>query len=189
MATPVWLDVVDDQGMEIDMAFGSDFTRLRRVGIASLAVASGLAAVASPLIAQQGAGRDVVITVRTVKALDKLDAYSKADFFAQVTIAGGAPVASPVVKQAQQIAPNWVLSKRVPQGVHNVRIEIFDKDLTKNEAIDINRLPNKRPLDFTVNTRNCAIGGFAQGYRCGDVIVRAGAEPKSAEIAFSVEVR
>ncbi len=170
------------------MSNASDYARLRRLGVATLGVVSGLAVVASPLVAQ-APQRDVIVTVRSVKALDKLDVFSKADFFAQATIAGGAPIVSPVAKQAEQITPNWSLVKRVAPGRHTIRLEIFDKDLTKNEPIDINRLPNKRALDFTIDTRNCFVGGFSQAHRCGDVIVRGGAENKKAEVAFTVEVR
>ena len=57
------------------------------------------------------------------------------------------------------------------------------------DLIDINRVANKRDLDFRVNTRTCSISGFAQGYSCRRTITRAGDEKKQAEISFKVDVR
>lgn len=136
----------------------------------------------------KGATREIIITVQRVRALDKLDLFSKADFFARVTIAGKA-VDSPVAKQADDIRPNWVIKHSVPPGVHDVRLEIFDKDLKSAELIDVNRVDGRRHLEFTVNTRSCRIGGFASGYRCRQAIRRAGAERKKAEVTFTVDVR
>jgi hypothetical protein len=70
-----------------------------------------------------------------------------------------------------------------------VTLEIFDRDVTKNEPVDINRVANKRKLDFTIDTRNCRISGLTGVRSCRATIVRAGTEPKSAEVTFSVDVR
>lgn len=169
------------------MTMINSWTRARKGGVIALAVASGLAVVASPLLAQSKQ-KEIVITVKSIKAIDKLDAFSKADFFARVRIAGQT-IDSPIAKQAEQATPNWEIKKTVPAGRHSVQLEIFDKDLTKVEAIDINRIDKKRDLDFTVDTRTCRIAGFANGYRCGDTITRAGNERKKAEISFTVDVR
>lgn len=154
---------------------------------AAFGVMAGLALIgaSSPVEAQQ---KEIIVIIKSVKALDKLDAFSKGDFYAKVTIAGET-LTSPVVKQADQIAPNWRLSKRVAPGRHEVKLEILDKDLTKSESIDINRLDNKRTLDFVVSTRSCRIEGFSSAYRCGSDITRAGNERKKAEVTFTVEVR
>lgn len=158
--------------------------------IAVLAVAAS--AVVAPAIAQTNAKkgnseRTITVTVEHVKGLDVADAFSKGDFFARVTI-GGKAVETQPVKQQNDIRPNWKLSHTVPNGRHDVTLEIYDKDLTKVEAIDINRVDNKRKLDFTVDTRSCSISGLTGVSRCGQKIVRAGAERKKAEVTFSVAV-
>jgi hypothetical protein len=126
--------------------------------------------------------------IQRVKALDKIDALSKPDFLARVTIAGKAQVVQRV-REGEDISPNWRISEVVPPGRHDVRIEVFDRDLTKNEPIDINRLPNKRHQDFTIDTRSCRIGGFAGVPRCNTPIVRGGTEAKRAEVTFTVSVK
>ncbi len=131
---------------------------------------------------------EIVVTISRVKALDKFDALSKADMMARVTIAGEATTTA-FIKDQDDIRPNWVIRKNVPSGVHDVKVEILDKDVTKNDFIDINRLDNKRDLDFKVNTRNCQITGFTQSYRCRSAIVRAGNEKKKAAITFTVDVK
>jgi hypothetical protein len=172
---------------EFAMWIGKSSKFARRSYAAAFGFVAGLALVgaSSPAQAQQ---KEITVIIKTVKAIDKLDVFSKADFYAKVTIAGET-FSTPVVKQADQITPNWRVSKRVAAGRHDVKLEILDKDLTKSEPIDINRLDNKRNLDFVVSTRNCRIEGFASTYRCGADITRAGNETKKAEVTFTVEVR
>ena len=140
------------------------------------------------LAPSQAQADEIVVTITHVKALDKFDVLSKADMLARVTIAGEATTTA-FIKDQDDIRPNWIIRKNVSPGVHNVKVEILDKDVTKNELIDINRLDNKRDLDFQVNTRNCQITGFTQSYRCRSAIVRAGNEKKKAAITFRVEVK
>lgn len=131
---------------------------------------------------------EVTVKVTKVRAIDRADEFSDGDFFARVTI-DGEKLESPVVKQEGSIRPDWVLSKKVKPGVIKVKFEIIDKDLSVDDPIDVNRIDNKRDLDFTVNTRTCRIEGFATTYRCGSTIVRAGKEKKAAEVAFTVTVK
>lgn len=153
----------------------------------------GLAAVVAGFeppaaLAQAAANQEIIITITRVKALDKLDRFSQADFFARIAIDGD-QISTKQVKQQPDIRPNWVVAKRVAPGVHNVKLEILDKDLTKSELVDINRLSNKRDLDFTVDTRSCRVGGFASTFKCGSTIARSGNENKKATVTFKVEVR
>lgn len=169
--------------------------------VAVVASVCGAAAIASTVLVSGGVpataqgtakaapkGHEVTVTIKRVRALDKIDQLSKPDFLARVTIAGR-PQTVPRVREGEDISPNWRFTESVPPGRHAVRIEIFDKDLSKNEPIDINRLPNKRMQDFVVDTRSCRIQGFAGSPRCGTDIVRGGDEPKKAEVTFDVTVR
>lgn len=130
---------------------------------------------------------EITITVKRVEALDKHDSLSSADDYARVTIAGDVMKSLPV-KQTIVSEPNWKLSAKVAAGTHDVKLELLDKDLAQDDPIDINRLGNKRDLDFTVNTRTCRIDGFAVPYKCGRTITRAGKEKKKAKISFTVTV-
>ncbi len=141
---------------------------------------------AAPALAEE-----ISVTVEHVRALDKIDLGpgGKADFFAVLTI-DGKSVKSPVIKRAEDIRPNWVLSLPVGRGTFDVKLEIYDQDVvSKPDPIDINRLPGKRDLDFRVDTRNCTVSGFSQDYNCRRTITRAGDEKKQAEISFKVDVR
>jgi hypothetical protein len=131
---------------------------------------------------------EVIIKVTNVRALDRADEMSDGDFFARVTI-NGEKVESPVVKQEGNIKPDWVLSKKVKAGVVKVDFQIIDKDLADDDPVDVNRVDNKRNLEFTVNTRNCRIDGFASRFKCGQKITRAGKEKKAAEVTFIVTVK
>lgn len=151
-------------------------------------VASAVAMVAA---ASSAFARDdeITVTILQVHALDKADAFLSDDLYARVTIAGEV-FKTPRVAQSNDIIPNWKISKVVPRGDHDVKVEIFDKDVfSPDDKIDINRLPNKRDLDFIVDTRRCRIDGFANRYRCNQQIRRAGDERKKAEIVFYVTVR
>lgn len=164
---------------------------MRRIiasSIAAVAIATSAGALAvSEAVAQGRNDRTITVTVEHVKGLDVADAFSKGDFFARVTINGKVVETQPI-KQQNDIRPNWKLSHTVPNGRHDVTLEIFDKDLTKSEAIDINRVDNKRKLDFSVDTRSCRITGLTGISRCGQKIVRAGTERKRAEVEFTVGV-
>ncbi len=141
--------------------------------------------------AAPAAAEEIIVTIESVRALDKVDQVTagRADFFAVATI-DGKPIKSPVIKRADEIRPNSVLSAPVGRGTFDVRLELLDKDvLSKDDPIDINRVDGKRHLDFQVNTRNCTVKGFSQGYSCRRAITRAGAEKKMAEIVFSVDVK
>jgi hypothetical protein len=161
---------------------------MRTRSIAGAALMTLICGAAVPAVADE-----IIVTVESVQALDRIDPGGiGADFFAQVTI-GGTVFRSPVIRRAAVIRPDWTFSKRVRPGTHSVRLELFDKDaLSKNDQIDINRLDGKYHLDFRVKTYPCTVLDFAEPYACrgGAVtITRAGRENKSAEIRFSVQVR
>jgi hypothetical protein len=155
---------------------------------ATLAVPPMLFPLASSDAQAQSRPHEITITVSRVRAVDRLDIFSRADFFARSTIGTDAQN-TPFVRQQNDIRPNWRLVHQVPAGRHDVGLELFDRDLTKNDPVDINRVANKRRLDFTIDTRTCRITGLTGISRCKNTIVRAGAEPKSAEVTFTVDVR
>jgi hypothetical protein len=134
----------------------------------------------------------IVIDVREVRALDKFDELSLGDIFARVTIDGKSQ-STPILKQTaavgQVVKTDWQIMQNVGPGVHAVKVELIDKDLSQDDVIDINRLPNRRVLEFTIDTHRCRIEGFASDYRCRSPINRAGKEAKAAEITFTVDAR
>lgn len=134
----------------------------------------------------QDATHEITITVLSVKALDKADELSGGDFFVRATIAGET-FETPVVSKPS-FSPAWKLSKKVAAGSQSVKFALIDKDVSVDDPVDINRVANKRDLDFTVDVKSCKISGFAQNYKCGSKIKRAGLENKKAEITFSVAV-
>lgn len=131
---------------------------------------------------------EVIVKITRVRALDQADAFSKGDFYAKVNI-GGESISTPTVKQEASITPNWIVSKKVKPGVVKMNISVFDKDVSVDDPIDINRVDNKRDIDFTVNTKTGKIEGFSSTYRTGQKITRAGKEKKDAEITFIVTVK
>ncbi len=158
-----------------------------RVWPLGLATALLLAPLSMPASAQS-ANKELTIKVSRIKLLDKVDELSKGDLFARVTIDGDAQ-STAVVRGASEIKTDWKITKKVTSGDHKVKVELVDKDVTQDDNIDINRVDKKRDLDFTVNTRSCRIEGFSSTYRCGSSISRTGAEPKKAEITFTVSVK
>lgn len=159
---------------------------LRSVSLAGLMVVPLVAGIARPAAADE-----IVVTVEHVLALDKIDlpTAGQADFYAQVTV-DGKTIKSKFVRRADEIRPNWVMVVPVRRGRIPVKLEILDHNvLTKPTLVDINRLSGKRDLDFEVDTRRCLITGFAETYKCGAAIRRAGDEQRRAEITFKVDVR
>lgn len=168
--------------------FGVGGSALRARKVAGVMLATLLAGAAQAAVADE-----IMIVIEKIEALDRIDpGGGQADFFARVTIAGET-FRTPTIRKSDVVQPNWVITKRVRPGTHKVKLEILDKDvLSKDDAIDINRLDGKRDLDFRVRTRNCVVLDFAEPYRCGPrgvTITRAGREKKSAQVRFRVSMR
>jgi hypothetical protein len=161
---------------------------MRKMNYAKHAAAAGMAlfALATPLTAAMADEIEILIT--HVKALDAWDDLSKGDAFARVTI-GKDVQTTPVVEQKGEITPDWKIVHKVKRGKHDVKLELLDKDVSVDDPIDINKVANKRSLEFTVDTRTCRISGFSQSFKCGDKITRVGEENKKADITFVVKVK
>ncbi|MGE0025168.1 MAG: hypothetical protein AB7S70_16230 [Hyphomicrobium sp.] len=149
----------------------------------ALAVGASMALAAGP-----AAAADIVITVTKFHALDRADELSSGDFFARIKIKGKAAF-SPTITGEQVFTPDWKLTLPASRGSNEVNLALIDKDLAVDDPIDINRVENKRDLDFTVNTKTCRISGFSESYKCGDTITRTGTQNKKAEISFTVDVK
>ncbi|WP_139247792.1 hypothetical protein [Hyphomicrobium sp. CS1GBMeth3] len=152
-------------------------------GVAICTFTSGLA-----LATTGAAAEEITITVTKFQALDKADELSNGDFFARMRVAGKAAF-SPVLSGQQEFTPNWKLTLPIAPGKQTVNLALIDKDVSVDDPIDINRLPGKRDLDFTVDTKTGRIEGFAESYKVGQTITRAGAENKKASISFKVDVK
>jgi len=155
--------------------------------IAAASLAAAAAVVSGDASAQSG-NREIVVTITHVRAIDKMDVFSKGDFYGRVTIDGETQKTA-VAKQQEEIKPGWTIAKRVAAGKHDIKLEILDKDVSVDDPVDINTVANKRHQDFTIDTKTCRITGFSGGYRCGSAITRKGSEKKAAEISFKVEVK
>lgn len=164
----------------------TDRTFVRSAVRGSLAAAAACLVSLAPVAASAD---EITVSILRVTALDQGDALSRPDFLARVTIAGELFVTKPILNQTDIQPSDWVFRKSVSPGRHEVKVEILDKDVTKNDFVDINRVDGKRDLDFTVDTRRCVVLGFSPSYRCGTRIVRAGAERRKAEITFTVDAR
>lgn len=160
--------------------------RLKQIARAFAVLAAGALL---PAVTATGAALadEIIVRVTSVKGLDKVDELSGGDYFARVTIDGEAQ-STPVVKETK-FKPDWKISKSVSSGEHKVKLELIDKDIAEDDPIDINRLNNKRDLEFKVNTRTCKIEGFSSTQKCGTTITRTGTENKKAEISFKVSVK
>jgi hypothetical protein len=134
----------------------------------------------------------ISVSIDQVRPLDKFDELSRGDLFARVTIAGETtttPVKKQTTSRGKIINTDWVIKRDVAPGKHPVKIELIDKDLSEDDIIDINRLDNRRILEFTVDTQRCRVDGFATTYKCKSRITRAGREEKAAEVFFRIDVK
>lgn len=162
--------------------------RVCAAGAGFAAFAWGVAALQPTEAGAQAASHEITVTVTRFQALDKADELSAGDFFARIRV-GGKAAFSPVLSGQEEFKPNWKLTLPIAAGKQSVNLALIDKDVSIDDPIDINRLPNKRDLDFTVDTRTGRIEGFAESYKVGQVITRAGTERKKASISFKVDVK
>ncbi len=163
-------------------------SRLLAIGCAPLAVGLALGTPAwacSPT-------HQIVLNVQEVKALDKYDELSLGDIYARVAIAGTTQ-STPILKQTaavgQVLKPDWQIIQNVGPAAASGQSRIDRQDLSQDDVIDINRLPSRRVLEFTIDTRRCRIEGFASDYTCKSPINRVGKEAKAAEITFMVDAK
>jgi hypothetical protein len=157
-------------------------------GAGLAAIGMGLIATVSTEVAAQGK-QELTVTITKFHALDRADDLSQGDFFARVTIDGEAKSTGQISDQAEVTPKDWVISKSVSPGVHKVKLELIDKDVSVDDPIDVNRVDKKRDIDFAVDTKSCRIEGFSEVYKCGATITRAGGETKKASISFTVTVK
>ncbi len=114
---------------------------------------TGLAVIGAVLTSAPGEAaaqktHEVTVTVTRFKALDRADELSRGDFFARVTINGKSKTTD-VISDKEEVSPkNWELSTSVPPGVHNVKLELIDKDLSVDDPIDINRIAKQARPGF-----------------------------------------
>lgn len=154
------------------------------LGTLALALA---AAVATPG-AEAARPHEVMIKITHIKALDAIDNFSKGDFYARATIDSDVHT-TPVMKQQAEVRPDWVITQKVAPGKHDLKLQIFDKDVSADDAVDVNPLANNRVLEATIDTRRCRISGYGKTYRCGSIVTVVGHEKKSAAVTFIVDVR
>lgn len=167
------------------------FAKFRRAAAKpafGFALAVAVAGSAMGVTASGASATEIVITVTKFHALDRADELSSGDFFARMKI-GGKAAFSPTITGEQVFTPDWKLTLPAKKGSNEVNLSLIDKDLTVDDAIDINRVAGKRDIDFTVNTKTCRISGFSESYKCGETITREGSETKKASISFKVEVK
>ncbi|HEX2843343.1 hypothetical protein [Hyphomicrobium sp.] len=161
--------------------------RALAVGAGLATIGFGLASLTSSEAAAQPP-HEITVTVSKFTPLDRADDLSDGDFFARLTIDGQA-VVSPTLSAKGAEKPGWKLTKSVPPGVHKVKLELIDKDVSVDDPIDINKVDKKRDLDFAIDTKSCRIEGFSETYKCGATITRSGGEAKKATIEFTVAVK
>src|SRR5262245_10239807 len=122
-----------------------DFAKRAAFGFALLSLAL-------PLSAREAAADEIEIVIKHVKALDAWDELSKGDPFTRVTIDKDVKN-TPVIEQQTDVKPDWKIAHKVKPGKHDVKLELFDKDVSVDDPIDINKVANKRSLEFIVDTR------------------------------------
>lgn len=129
-------------------------------------------------------GHIVRVIIEHVTALDNLDTFGGADFYADITIDGVA-VRTPVVLDDNDIQPTWSHVVQVPAARTDTAIEIalWDQDGGLNGADDHVDLQAEsgRNLVFTVNLATCSGS-------CVAVLNSSGTENDRASIQLRTEV-
>lgn len=134
----------------------------------------------------------MIVNIKRVTAIDQFDPWyaGEADFYAVVY----APEIeyTGYMSDENSIQPRWFLRWQKPDGPVKIWLEIWDSGSwpnTSDDQADINPLPGRRTLQFTVNTQTNQITGDING-RVGQTLTLRGADPTHrAEIEFQVLVR
>ena len=116
--------------MSFNQVFASAASRGSIAAIALAAAASLVSATAAR------ADSEIVLVVTKVTALDAADTWLAGpdDFYARVTI-DGEVFTTPIKRQRNHAEPNWKITKVVRGRSHDVKLEIFDKDIGKGDDL------------------------------------------------------
>jgi len=180
--------------------------RLPRLAAAVAMAATGLTAITVTGSTPVAAANDTVTLrfgIEAVRALDTLDTGGSADFYPEITMAGGAQQGGPGLEITDQneIHPDWTFTQEVPLTAATstvpIHLELYDADGAFNgprDHVDITDSAD-RDLDLTVNLTDCALKDPTANPVTGDVtgscnvgLVSSGTASDKASIRFRVEV-
>jgi len=97
---------------------------------------------------------EVTVTIKEIRALDKIDLIGESDFYVKVFI-NNVEHKSPIWRNKNYLTPNWSATQDVPDGEENVaiKIQLWDWNFIKDRMCDISRNDVAEPLsqDVTIN--------------------------------------
>ena len=138
----------------------------------------------------------VTVTVHRVAQIDNLDTDSfistdRADFYAQVTIDGHREQ-SRVVRERDDVSPEWSFSRAVSENTVTITIRLFDEDgglSGPDDECDINSLSRRTELNLTYDLLPGRISGDASGVRGSRIIAIGNGDTNRARLWFTVDHR
>jgi len=94
---------------------------------------------------------EVTVIIKEIRALDKIDLISEADFYVKVFI-NDVEHKSPIWRNKNYLIPNWSATQDVPDDEENVNIliQLGDWNFIKDRLCDISRNDQDDPLSYDV---------------------------------------
>ena len=81
---------------------------------------------------------EVTVTIKEIRALDRIDLFSDPDFYVKVFINDVEHI-SPVWRNQKYLKPNWYITQDVPDNEEyvNIKIQLWDRNTWKDRICDI----------------------------------------------------
>jgi len=95
---------------------------------------------------------EITVTIKEIRALDKIDIIGDPDFYIKVFI-NEIEKTSPVWQNQKYVKPNWSVTQNVPddQEYVTIKIQLWDKNKGKDKICDISSNPQEDPLSYDID--------------------------------------
>ena len=113
---------------------------------------------------------EVTVTIKEIRAFDKIDFFNDPDFYAKVFI-NDVEHTSPIWRNQKYLKPNWSITQDVPDDEEYVviRIQLWDHNFLRDRLCDISRSDQSDPNSYDVEL----IYSLKTGHWQGDDYVRS----------------
>lgn len=113
---------------------------------------------------------EVTVTIKEIRALDKIDLFGDPDFYVKVFI-NDVEHTSPIWRNQKYVKPIWSVTQDVPDDEENVyiKIQLWDQNFLRDKICDISQSDQSDPNSYDVEL----IYSLKTGHWRGDDYVRS----------------
>ncbi len=115
----------------------------------------------------------ITVTIKEIRALDKIDLIGEPDFYVKLII-DGVEHTSSIWRNQKYVESNWSVTQNVPDDKEfvNVTIQLWDRNLIGSKLCDVS--PNSMEIGYNSNHEANLMYSLNSGHWFGDDFINAG---------------